>query len=211
MDDGITNELFDCPKGCGTLDYQSMAATFQDGIKGLIGKGLIIASIAILVAYIVWLIASGDGTNANLYIGQLFMVIIICVIILILGANIGLTHSAWNHRCVTCNGVLMDPKTVSEVFRGEAGTKIVSLMEEINVSDGDLNCPACGEKMGLLQISYTRIKHIQGDPLITFLITAGNLISEENLEIDVCNECIMLWFDGEESMRIEDSLSIGGA
>ena len=65
MDDGITNELFDCPRGCGTLDYQSMAATFQDGIKGLIGKGLIIASIAIFVAYIVWLFASGNATNEN--------------------------------------------------------------------------------------------------------------------------------------------------
>ena len=211
MDDGITNELFDCPRGCGTLDYQSMAATFQDGIKGLIGKGLIIASIAIFVAYIVWLFASGNATNENLHQGQLFMAIIICIGILVLGANIGLTHSAWNHCCATCNGVLMDSKTVSEIFRGEAGTKIVSLMEEINDSDGDLNCPGCGEKMGLLQISYTRIKHIQGDPLITFLTTAGNLISEENLDIDVCNECIMLWFDGGESMRIEDALSIGGA
>jgi len=208
MDDGVTNELFDCPKGCGTLDYQSMAAKFQDGTKGLIGKGLIIASIAILVSYIVWSIASGNGTNENLDTGQLFMAIIICVILLILGANIGLTHSAWNHHCATCNGVLMDSKTVSEMFRGEAGTKIMSLMEEINDSDGDLNCPGCGEKMSLLLISYTQIKHIQGDPLITFLVTGGNLTSEENLEIDVCNECMMLWFDGGESIRIEESLGL---
>ena len=209
MDDGIINEVFDCPRGCGTLDYQSTPGAYKAGIKGFVGKGLAIASITILVAYIVWLIASGNGTNENLNIGQLFMAIIICIAIFALGATIGIGHS-WNHHCQACNGVLMDLKTVSEVFWGEGGTKIIPLMEEIGDSVGDLNCPGCGEKMSLLPISYTQAKKIQGDPLVTFLVTGGNLTSEENLEIDVCNECMMLWFDGGESMKIDDALSIRG-
>jgi len=208
VDDGITNEVFDCPRGCGTLEYQSTAGAFQGGIKGLVGKGLIIASIAIFVAYIVWLIVSGNGTNENLDTGQLFMAIIICVAILVLGATIGVGDS-WNHHCQTCNGVLIDSKTVSEKFWGEGGTKIILLMEEVGDSVGDLNCPGCGEKMGLLPISYTRFKHIQGDWLITAAVT-DNMTSEENLEIDVCNECMMIWLDGGESRKIDDSLSIRG-
>ena len=89
MGDGVTNEVFDCPRGCGTLEYQSTAGAFQSGNKGLVGKGLIIASITIFVAYNVWLFASGNGTNENLDTGQLFMVGIICFGIFVLGANIG--------------------------------------------------------------------------------------------------------------------------
>ena len=220
MDDGTTNEVFDCPRGCGTLEYQSTAGAFQGGIKGLVGKGLIIASIAIFVAYIVWLIVSGNGTNENLDTGQLFMAIIICVAILVLGATIGVGDS-WNHHCQTCNGVLIDSKTVSEKFWGEGGTKIILLMEEVGDSVGDLNCPGCGEKMGLIPISYTPVNHSTrrrhyNDPsvdAIAFLFdvaVAVNPASEENLEIDACNDCMMLWFDGGESRKIDDSLSIRG-
>jgi len=220
VEDGITNEVFDCPRGCGTMEYRSTSGAVQGGIKGLVGKGLIIASIAIFVAYIVWLIASGNSTNENLDTGQLFMAIIICVAIFALGATIGVGDS-WNHHCQTCNGVLMDSKTVSEKFWGEGGTKIIPLMEEIGDSVGDLNCPGCGEKMGLIPISYTPVNHSTrrrhyNDPsvdAIAFLFdvaVAVNPASEENLEIDACNDCMMLWFDGGESRKIDDSLSIRG-
>ena len=221
MDDRITNEVFDCPRGCGTLEYQSTAGAFQGGIKGLVGKGLIIASIAIFVAYIVWLIASGNSTNENLDTGQLFMAIIICFAILVLGANIGVGGS-WNHHCKACNGVLMDSKTVLEKFWGEGGTTIRSLMEEIGDSVGDLNCPGCGKKMSLIPISYTpvnhstRRRHYNASPsedAIAFLFDVAVAVipaSEENLEIDACNDCMMLWFDSGESRKIDDSLSIRG-
>ena len=220
MDDGINNEVFHCPRGCGTLEYQSTAGAFQSGNKGLVGKGLIVSSITIFVAYIVWLFASGNGTNENLDTGQLFMVGIVCFGILVLGANIGVGNS-WNHHCKTCKGVMLDSKTVSEKFWGESGTTIRSLMEGIGDSVGDLNCPGCGEKMGLIQISYTPVNHStqrrhHNDPsvaAITLLFDAAMAVkptSENNLEIDACNDCMMLWFDGGESSKINDSLSIRG-
>ena len=220
MDDGINNEVFHCPRGCGTLEYQSTAGAFQSGNKGLVGKGLIVSSITIFVAYIVWLFASGNGTNENLDTGQLFMVGIVCFGILVLGANIGVGNS-WNHHCKTCKGVMLDSKTVSEKFWGESGTTIRSLMEGIGDSVGDLNCPGCGEKMGLIQISYTPVNHSSrrrhhNDPsvaAITLLFDAAMAVkptSENNLEIDACNDCMMLWFDGGESSKINDSLSIRG-
>jgi Zn-finger nucleic acid-binding protein len=220
MDDGINNEVFHCPRGCGTLEYQSTAGAFQSGNKGLVGKGLIVSSITIFVAYIVWLFASGNGTNENLDTGQLFMVGIVCFGILVLGANIGVGNS-WNHHCKTCKGVMLDSKTVSEKFWGESGTTIRSLMEGIGDSVGDLNCPGCGEKMGLIQISYTPVNHStrrrhHNDPsvaAITLLFDVAMAVkptSENNLEIDACNDCMMLWFDGGESSKINDSLSIRG-
>ena len=220
MDDRINNEVFHCPRSCGTLEYQSTAGAFQSGNKGLVGKGLIVSSITIFVAYIVWLFASGNGTNENLDTGQLFMVGIVCFGILVLGANIGVGNS-WNHHCKTCKGVMLDSKTVSEKFWGESGTTIRSLMEGIGDSVGDLNCPGCGEKMGLIQISYTPVNHSSrrrhhNDPsvaAITLLFDAAMAVkptSENNLEIDACNDCMMLWFDGGESSKINDSLSIRG-
>ena len=220
MDNGINNEVFHCPRGCGTLEYQSTAGVFQSGNKGLVGKGLIVSSITIFVAYIVWLFASGNGTNENLDTGQLFMVGIVCFGILVLGANIGVGNS-WNHHCKTCKGVMLDSKTVSEKFWGESGTTIRSLMEGIGDSVGDLNCPGCGEKMGLIQISYTPVNHStrrrhHNDPsvaAITLLFDVAMAVkptSENNLEIDACNDCMMLWFDGGESSKINDSLSIRG-
>ena len=220
MDDGINNEVFHCPRGCGTLEYQSTAGAFQSGNKGLVGKGLIVSSITIFVTYIVWLFASGNGTNENLDTGQLFMVGIVCFGILVLGANIGVGNS-WNHHCKTCKGVMLDPKTVSEKFWGESGTTIRSLMEGIGDSVGDLNCPGCGEKMGLIHISYTPVNHSTrrrhlNDPsvaAITLLFDVAMAVkptSENNLEIDACNDCMMLWFDGGESSKINDSLSIRG-
>ena len=220
MDDGINNEVFHCPRSCGTLEYQSTAGAFQSGNKGLVGKGLIVSSITIFVAYIVWLFASGNGTNENLDTGQLFMVGIVCFGILVLGANIGVGNS-WNHHCKTCKGVMLDSKTVSEKFWGESGTTIRSLMEGIGDSVGDLNCPGCGEKMGLIQISYTPVNHStrrrhHNDPsvaAITLLFDVAMAVkptSEDNLEIDACNDCMMLWFDGGESSKINDSLSIRG-
>ena len=148
------------------------------------------------------------------------MAIIICIGILVLGANIGVGNS-WNHHCKTCKGVMLDSKTVSEKFWGESGTTIRSLMEGIGDSVGDLNCPGCGEKMGLIQISYTPVNHSSrrrhhNDPsvaAITLLFDAAMAVkptSENNLEIDACNDCMMLWFDGEESSKINDSLSIRG-
>jgi len=216
----VTNEVFDCPRGCGTLEYQYTAGAFQSGYKGLVGMGLIIASIAIFVAYIVWLFASGNSTNENLDTGQLFMVGIICTGILVLGANIGVGDS-WNHHCKTCKGVMLDSKTVSEKFWGESGTTIRSLMEEIGDSAGDLNCPGCGEKMGLIPISYTPVDHSargrrHNDPSVAAIALLFDLAleikptSEKNLEIDACNDCMMLWLDGGESSKINDSLSIRG-
>ena len=220
MDDRINNEVFHCPRSCGTLEYQSTAGAFQSGNKGLVGKGLIVSSITIFVAYIVWLFASGNGTNENLDTGQLFMVGIVCFGILVLGANIGVGNS-WNHHCKTCKGVMLDSKTVSEKFWGESGTTIRSLMEGIGDSVGDLNCPGCGEKMGLIQISYTPVNHSSrrrhhNDPSVAAIILlfdaamAVKPTSENNLEIDACNDCMMLWFDGGESSKINDSLSIRG-
>ena len=220
MDDGINNEVFDCPRGCGTLEYQSTAGAFQSGNKGLVGKGLIVASITIFVAYIVWLFASGNSTNENLDTGQLFMVGIVCFGILVLGANTGVGNS-WNHHCKTCKGVMLDSKTVSEKFWGESGTTIRSLMEGIGDSVGVLNCPGCGEKMGLIQISYTPVNHstrrrhhndssVAAITLLFDVAMAVKPTSENNLEIDACNDCMMLWFDGGESSKINDSLSIRG-
>ena len=220
MDDGINNEVFHCPRGCGTLEYQSTAGAFQSGNKGLVGKGLIVSSITIFVAYIVWLFASGNGTNENLDTGQLFMVGIVCFGILVLGANIGVGNS-WNHHCKTCKGVMLDPKTVSEKFWGESGTTIRTLMEGIGDSVGDLNCPGCGEKMGLIPISYTPVDHSTrrghhnepSEAAIALLFDVAMAVkptSENNLEIDACNDCMMLWFDGGESSKINDSLSIRG-
>ena len=40
---------------------------------------------------------------------------------------------------------------------------------------------------------------------------AVNPTSEENLEIDACNDCMMLWFDGGEAEKIEGSLSMRGS
>jgi len=218
--DGINNEVFDCPRGCGTMEYQSTAGSFQSGYKGLVGMGLIIASVTIFVTYIVWLFTSGNGTNENLDTGQLFMVGIICTGILVLGANIGVGDS-WNHHCKTCKGVMLDSKTVSEKFWGESGTIIRSLMEEVGDSAGDLNCPGCGEKMDLVTISYTPVNHstrrrYHSDPsmaAIAFLFDLATELkptSEKNLEIDACNDCMMLWLDGGESSKINDSLSIRG-
>ena len=217
MDVGKTNEVFDCPRGCGTLEYQSTAGAMEGGIKGSVGSVLMIASIVIFVAYIVWLFASGNSTNENLDTGQFFIAIIICVAIFGLGATIGIADS-WNHHCQTCKGVLLDSKTVSEKFWGEGGTKIVPMMEMIGDSVSDLDCPGCGKKMGPIPISYTtelrkrRRSHIdQQMDSIQFLYDvaiAVNPTSEENLEIDACNDCMMLWFDGGEAEKIEGSLSM---
>ena len=216
MDDGQTNEMFDCPRGCGTLEHQSTAGSMEGGSKGAVGNVLMIASIVIFVAYIVWLFASGNGTNENLDTGQLFIAIFICVAIFGLGATIGIADS-WNHHCQTCKGVLMDSKTVSEKFWGDGGTKIVPLMEMRGDSISDLDCPGCGEKMGLIPISYTaelRKSRTNRDTTIDFLydaVIAVNPTAEENLEIDVCNDCMMLWFDGGEAEKIEGSLSMRGS
>ena len=220
MDDGQTNEVFDCPRGCGTLEHQSTAGAMEGGIKGAVGNVLMVASIVIFVAYIVWLFASGNGTNENLDTGQLFIAIFICVAIFGLGATIGIADS-WNHHCQTCKGVLMDSKTVSEKFWGDGGTKIVPLMEMMGDSTSDLDCPGCGEKMGLIPISYTaelrkgrRRTYDQTMDTIDFLYDvaiAVNPTSEENLEIDACNDCMMLWFDGGEAEKIEGSLSMRGS
>ena len=116
---------------------------------------------------------------------------------------------------------MLDSKTVSEKFWGESGTTIRSLMEGIGDSVGDLNCPGCGEKMGLIQISYTPVNHSSrrrhhNDPSVAAIILlfdaamAVKPTSENNLEIDACNDCMMLWFDGGESSKINDSLSIRG-
>ena len=115
---------------------------------------------------------------------------------------------------------MLDSKTVSEIFWGEAGTTIRSLMEEIGDSAGDLNCPGCGEKMGLIPISYTPVDHSRrghhNDPsmaaiaLLFDLATELKPTSEKNLEIDACNDCMMLWLDGGETSKINDSWSIRG-
>jgi hypothetical protein len=116
---------------------------------------------------------------------------------------------------------MLDSKTVSEKFWGESGTTIRSLMEEIGDSVGGLNCPGCGEKMGLIPISYTPVDHStrrrhHNDPSVAAIALLFDLAmeikptSEKNLEIDACNDCMMIWLDGGESSKINDSLSIRG-
>ena len=213
MEAGKTNEVFDCPRGCGTLKYQSTTGDLEGGIKGLVGSGLCIASSVIFVAFIVWLFASGNGTNENLDTDQLFKAIIICFVIFVLGANIGIGDS-WNHHRQTCKGVLLDSKTVSEKFWWTSGAKILPLMEKIGDAVGDLKCPGCGDKMGLIPISYTkeiRRRRYYRSGLVELLIDAAMATtSEKNLEIDACNDCMLLWFDGGEAEKIEASVSMRG-
>jgi len=197
MDEGETNEEFDCPRGCGKMSYEiDFAAKLEDANFLIILGAPVIGAIYFFGSFV------GGGEPS---IGVLFLFFVASCI----GVWKGLLKEYHCHTCQLCRGVLLDSKTMLKAFSEEEATKINSLLDGMEESSSELQCPVCDETMGTFSVPYVGtwgpVK-----PIDDILSPLSSLIGPiHQLDLDACGDCRVVWFDGidDGSGGFNDGLS----
>ena len=171
------DEYYDCPQDCGALEYKATSSIVREGNKALIGFGLTVIAIITILIYLVRRVFVESPHEF-----QLILVIIFCVIIFLLGAKI-MFADTWNHHCSKCHGVLIDSGKIIEKFHEDDARKILLMMKKTNKISSDLYCPRCKNKMNNITVNYVT------------KVTSAFAGDYENMLINVCDDCVILWFD----------------
>ena len=179
MDEGETNEEFDCPRGCGKMSYEiDFAAKLEDANFLIILGAPVIGAIYFFGSFV------GGGEPS---IGVLFLFFVASCI----GVWKGLLKEYHNHTCQLCRGVLLDSKTMLKAFSEEEATKINSLLDGMEESSSELQCPVCDETMGTFSVPYV------GKAIDDILRPLASLVGPiYQLDLDACGDCRVVWFDG---------------
>ena len=114
-------------------------------------------------------------------------------------------------RCNTCNGVILESKSIDQRLKGDflgvAENKAEYIRTSLSSSteESELACPDCGEKMRSIIVPYEDGSH-RSNPLAPDIVEDIQNLStvSRTVEIDGCEGCDMLWF---EKARREKLLS----
>ena len=185
-----STEEFDCPKGCGKMSYEDVIGTGQTSDSNL-GFALLVGGPVIGVIYFLgsFIVFPQPGEHPN--IGVLFLFFVsFCI-----GAFMMVTFSK-NHVCTTCKGILLDSKTIVQQMGDENATKLMSLIDGMEESSSELQCPVCDETMGTFSVPYV------GKPIHGEVRRLSSLVGPiYQLDLDACGDCRVVWFDGREFQR----------
>ena len=212
-----STEEFDCPKGCGKMSYEDVIGAGQTRDSNL-GFALLVGGPVFGVIYFLgsFIVFPQPGEHPN--IGVLFLFFVsFCI-----GAFMMITFSK-NHVCTTCKGILLDSKTIVQQMGDENATKLMSLIDGMEESSSELQCPVCDETMGSFSVAYVPADDYRSTHRGHNLPTPSNMSpvnileaaliaivpnAEEQLDLDACGDCGVVWFDGSEKGRLEYSTSM---
>ena len=183
-------EEFYCPRDCGTLEYKKGTGIVKEGIRGFFGIGMTFVSIITILIYMSWIIFIEGRINDSF---QLLLVIFFVAMIFSLGLKIGVGET-WNYHCSECNGVLINSEKVIEKFHKDDARKILLMIENNQKESLSLCCPKCKENMDSITVNYVA------------KVTSAFAKDFENMPINFCDQCSMLWFDNQNIDILATSL-----
>ena len=164
-----------CPKGCGPLEYNDQM-TNRSYMLAFVGPIIIVIGLI-----------AGSSSISGLGI--------IMILYAFYATKISLL------RCWDCLGAMYESKSLDIFLKNDANYLRTQLFSSQKTSQ--YNCPECGEKMKLLDLSI-RERHPYIEPS-GLGILKWILKGKKTMQIDGCCECDMVWFDSDE----ENELSFG--
>jgi hypothetical protein len=183
-------EEFHCPRNCGTLEFKKGTGKVREGINGYFGVGMTFVSIITTLSYMSWIIFV-EGRIDDPF--MLLLVIFFVVMIFYLGLIIGVGET-WNYHCSECNGVLINSEKVIEKFHKDDAKKILLMIENNQKKSLNLCCPKCKENMDSITVNYVT------------KVTSAFAKDFENMPINFCERCSILWFDNQNIEILATSL-----
>ena len=183
-------EEFHCPRNCGTLEFKKGTGKVREGINGYFGVGMTFVSIITTLSYMSWIIFV-EGRIDDPF--MLLLVIFFVVMIFYLGLKIGVGET-WNYHCSECNGVLINSEKVIEKFHKDDAKKILLMIENNQKKSLNLCCPKCKENMDSITVNYVT------------KVTSAFAKDFENMPINFCERCSILWFDNQNIEILATSL-----
>mgnify|MGYP006437515079 CR=1 FL=1 len=183
-------EEFHCPRNCGTLEFKKGTGKVREGINGYFGVGMTFVSIITTLSYMSWIIFV-EGRIDDPF--MLLLVIFFVVMIFYLGLKIGVGET-WNYHCSECNGVLINSEKVIEKFHKDDAKKILLMIENNQKESLNLCCPKCKENMDFITVNYVT------------KVTSAFAKDFENMPINFCERCSILWFDNQNIEILATSL-----
>ena len=213
-----TGEEFECPRGCGTMSYEDIG-TALSGLPLALFFGIpLLAGIYFIGSFVIFHPGDFDASQTHPSVGVLLLFAVAWIANLFFGSL-----KSENHVCQSCNGIMLDDKTMSHTFSEESLVKINSMIDDMAPSSSDLQCPVCDEKMGTFSIPYIPIddfsnsnrvigtdigegvgRNIPDNPLEWLEVAIIAIVpnKEETIDLDACGDCRVVWFDGSEKDRL---------
>ena len=213
-----TGEEFDCPRGCGTMSYEDIGTTLSDLSLVLFFGIPLLAGIYFIGSFVIFHPGDFDASQTHPSLGVLLLFAVAWIANLFFGSL-----KSENHVCQSCNGIMLDDKTMACEFSEESLVKINSMIDGMAESSSDLQCPVCDEKMGTFSVPYipaddfSNSNRVFGndigegvgrnipDNALEWLEVAIIAIvpnAEETIDLDSCVDCRVIWFDGSEKNRL---------
>ena len=180
-----------CPAGCGPMDYKTRR-NMKIRVFDPLGYAMMIVGIPF--------IAAPDNLPFEFFISNPIVNVGIGVGLLLLGARRASLVTT-DLRCNTCNGVILESKSIDQKLKGdllglsENKAEYIRTALSCSTEESELACPDCGEKMRRIIVPYEDGRH-RPNPLAPDIVEDIQNLStvSRTVKIDGCEGCDMLWF-----------------
>ena len=193
-----------CPAGCGPMEYKTKR-NLKIRVFDPLGYAMMIAGIPFL--------AAPDNLPFDFFTSNQIVNTGIGVGLLLLGARRASLVTT-DLRCNTCNGVILESKSIDQKLKGdllglsENKAEYIRTALSSSTENSEHDCPDCGKKMSHIIVPIERERGVYEDNLLVPDIIEDLTTKSDSVKLDGCKECDLIWF---KNAKREQKLSMDTA
>ena len=188
-----------CPAGCGPMDYKTKR-NMKIRVFDPLGYAMMIAGIPF--------IAAPDNLPFDFFTSNLIVNGGIGVGLLLLGARRASLVTT-DLRCNTCNGVILESKSIDQKLKGdllglsENKAEYIRTALSSSTEESEHACPDCEDKMRRIIVPIEDGSHRSNLLVPDIVEDIQNLSTvSRTVKIDGCERCDLLWFKKAKRERL---------
>ena len=189
-----------CPARCGPMEYKTNRNLKIRAFDPL-GTVFYLAGLILIANSIE--VGSGE-TNPGVIIGALLFIPGVYLSSLV----------TTDLSCNTCTGVILESKSIDRKLKGdllglsENKAEYIRTALSSSTENSEHDCPDCGKKMSHIIVPIERERGVYEDNLLVPDIIEDLTTKSDNVKLDGCKECDLLWF---KNAKREQKLSMDTA
>ena len=189
-----------CPAKCGPMEYKTNRNLKIRAFDPL-GTVFYLAGLILIANSIE--VGSGE-TNPGVIIGALLFIPGVYLSSLV----------TTDLSCNTCTGVILESKSIDRKLKGdllglsENKAEYIRTALSSSTENSEHDCPDCGKKMSHIIVPIEREREVYEDNLLVPDIIEDLTTKSDNVKLDGCKECDLLWF---KNAKREQKLSMDTA